>query len=164
MKRMFVVVVLTAVAVAAPSLIRAQAKADFSGKWTYDQAKSGRGTAGNNPTVSFPTDLVIKHTPTEFDLETSTTRQDVIKVLYKLDGSEVTHPGPSGVTVKGKAKMDGDKLVVEEKRSFSSPAGEITNEIKEVYSLTGNTLTVEKTMKTGGIENKGTAVYNKVAS
>lgn len=161
MKRMFVVV-LTAVALAVPALAHAQA--NFSGKWTYDQAKSGRGTAGNNPSVSFPTDLVIKHTPTEFGLETSTTRQEAVKAVYKLDGSEMTVPGgASGVTLKGKARLEGDKLVVESTRSFSSPAGPIVNQFKEVYSLTGNTLTVEKTQNIGGIENKGVAVYNRTS-
>lgn len=161
MKRMLVVLS-TAVALVVPTLVHAQA--NFSGKWTYDQAKSGRGTAGNNPSVSFPTDLVIKHTPTEFDLETSTTRQEAVKAVYKLDGSEMTVPGgAAGVTLKGKARVEGDKLVIESTRSFSSPAGPIVNEFKEVYSVSGNALTVEKTQNIGGQHNVGTAVYNKTS-
>jgi hypothetical protein len=164
MKKMFLVVVAAVVAIAVPTSSYAQARADFSGKWTYDQAKSGRGTAGNNPTVSFPTDLVIKHTPTEFDVEMGTTRQDAIAVVYKLDNVEVSVPGPAGMTVKAKAKMDGDKVLIDSKRSFSSPMGDVVNEYKEVYTLTGETLTVEKTQVIGGIQTVGKAVYNKATS
>jgi hypothetical protein len=159
-----VIVMGAMLAMASAAITHGQAKTDFSGKWTYDQAKSGRGTAGNAPQVSFPTDLVIKHTLTEVDLETSTSRQDVIKMVCKLDGSEIAVPGPAGITLKAKARMDGDKLVIESKRSFTSPAGEITNEFKEVYTLTGGSLTVEKTVTTGGVESTAKAVYNKIAA
>src|SRR5713226_9629665 len=157
-------VAVLAAAVAIPTLTRAQARANFSGRWTYDQANSGRGTAGNNPQVSFPTDLVIKQTPTEFNLETSTIRQDVITVAYKLDGSEVTVPAPSGVTIMARARMEGDKIVVDSKRSFNSPAGEIVADSREVYTVSGDRLTVEKTQTVGGVASSGKAVYNKVAS
>jgi hypothetical protein len=159
----------TALAIAAAVLLAGvarmpvQAAADnFSGTWKYDQAQSGRGTSGNGPAVSFPTDMIIKHTATALNLETSSSRQDVTKTVYKLGGPAVTVPGPSGTTLKGKAKMNGAALVIDSTRSFSSPAGPITNTINEIYTLSGATLSVEKTVTTGGVVSTGKAIYTKV--
>ncbi len=146
---------------AAPAIVSAQAKPDFSGVWVYSQAQSGRGTSGNSPVVSFPTELHIKHLPGELQWEGRTVRQDSVSAVFKLDGSEVTMKGDSETTMKGKAVLDGEKLVITSSRSYSSPAGDIVTEYKEVYSLAGNVLTVEKTQSTGGISNTLKAVYTK---
>lgn len=158
------VLAVLAAAVAVPTLSRAQARPNFSGRWTYDQANSGRGTAGNAPQVSFATDLVIKQTSTEFNLQSSTIRQDEISVAYKLDGSEITVPAPSGITIKARARVEGDTIVIDSKRSFNSPAGEIVADISEVYTVSGDRLTVEKTQTVGGVASTGKAIYNKVVS
>jgi hypothetical protein len=153
-----------AVALSLPTLARAQAKVDFSGKWTYNQALSGPQSSGNSPMVAFPTDLVIKQTPTELDLESSTGRQDVIALVYKLDGAEITVPGPSGITTKAKAKWDGPKLIIDTKRSYSSPMGDVTAEFMETWTIADNVLTIEKTQVNGGITNTRKAVYTKTTS
>jgi hypothetical protein len=149
---------------AAPAIVSAQAKPDFSGVWVYSQAQSGRGTSGNSPVVSFPTELHITHLPGELQWEGRTVRQDSVSAVFKLDGSEVTMKGDAETTMKGKAVLDGEKLVITSSRSYSSPAGDIVTEYKEVYSLAGNVLTVEKTQSTGGISNTLKAVYTKSVS
>ena len=143
---------------------RTQGKPNFSGKWIYNQALSNPGTFGNNPLVPFPSELVIKQTPGELHWQGSTVRQDAIAAIFKLDGSEVTMAGAPEMTMRGKAMLEGDKLVITSKRSYSSPAGDIITDVNEVYSLAGDVLTVEKTQTTGGISSTLKAVYNKTAS
>lgn len=162
MNRMFRVALTAALAL--PVVTPTQGKPDFSGKWTYNQALSGRGTSGNNPVVSFPSELLIKQTPGELHWQAGSIRQDSITAIFTLDGSEVMMTGPPEITMKGKAVLEGDKLVITSKRSYSSPAGDITSEFKEVYSIAGDLLTVEKTQATGGISSTLQAVYNRVTS
>ena len=160
MKRISRLVALAAV-IAIPAIVSAQGRPDFSGVWVYNQAQSGRGTSGNSPVVSFPTELHIKHLSGELQWEGRTVRQDPVSAVFKLDGSEVAMKGDPETTMKGKAMLDGDRLVITSSRSYSSPAGDIVTEYKEVYSLAGDVLTVEKTQSTGGISNTLKAVYTK---
>jgi hypothetical protein len=162
-KRISLLVAVSAV-LAVPAITSTQGKPDFSGVWIYNQAQSGRGTSGNSPVVSFPTELHIKHLPGELQWEGRTVRQDPVSAVFKLDGTEVVMKGDPETTMKGKAVLEGDKLVITSSRSYSSPAGDIVTEYKEVYSLAGDMLTVEKTQSTGGISNTLKAVYTKTAS
>jgi hypothetical protein len=157
-------VFLIAAALTASASVLAQAKPDFSGIWIYDQAQSGRGTAGNNPVVPFPTELHIKQSATELHWEAHTVRQDSLTAVFSLDGREVAIAGSAEITMKGKAVLEGDRLVITSTRSYSSPAGDVVTEFKEVYSRAGNTMTVEKTQSTGGISSTLKAVYTRASS
>jgi hypothetical protein len=148
---------------ASPSAL-AQNKPDFSGVWIYDQAQSGRGTAGNNPVVPFPTELHIKQTPSELHWEAHTVRQDSLTAVFSLDGREAAITGNAEMTMKGKAVLEGDRLVITSTRSYSSPAGDVVTDFKEVYSRAGNTMTVEKTQSTGGVSSTLKAVYTRSSS
>jgi hypothetical protein len=132
-----------------------QGKVDLSGSWTFDSARS----TPNSP-VSFPSELAIKHLPGEVEIETSTTRQDAHTVRYKLDGSEVTVPS-AGITITAKAAWEGERLVINSKRSFDSPAGVITNELREVFSVSGDSLTVETTQTINGVTDTVKGVYRR---
>jgi hypothetical protein len=151
-----VVAALTGMMSVSPSILLSQGKADFSGNWTFEEA----GSTGNS-SVSFPSELAITHRPGEVEIETSTTRQDAHSVRYKVDGSEVTVPSAGGITITAKAAWEGERLVVTSKRSFDSPAGVITAELREVYSLTGDTLTVEATQTIGGVTDTAKGVYRR---
>ena len=164
MSRMSVVALTAAVALAVSVPARTQGKPNFSGRWTYNQALSGQRTSGNNPLVSFPSELLIKQTPAELHWQASTVRQDAITAIFKLDGSDVTMAGSPEMTITGKAMLEGDTLVITSRRSYSSPAGDISTDFKEVYSVAGDVLTVEKTQTTGGISSTLKAVYNKTTS
>jgi len=161
LNRMSVVALIVAVALGVSVPARTQGKPNFSGRWIYNQALSSGGTSGNAPIVSFPSELVIKQTPVELHWQASTVRQDAITAIFKLDGSEVTMAGAPEITMRGKAVLEGDKLVITSKRSYSSPAGDITTDFKEVYNVAGDVLTVEKTQTTGGVSSTLKAVYNK---
>jgi hypothetical protein len=69
---------------------------------------------------------------------------------------------PPGISETGEAKIDGGNLVITSRRSFSSPAGDIINDFKEVWTLTGNTLTIVKTRTQSGDSITEKAVYDKV--
>ena len=149
-----------AAAVVLPFHARAQAKADFSGTWTLDTAKSdpapqGRGGGGGAASVT------IKQTGSELAV-TSEGRQGPQTMTYKLDGSESTNQvmGRGGAqSVKSTAKWDGSSLVIETTRDMGGMS--ITS--KEVRRLDngGKDMIVETTTQTPNGEQKRKVVYTK---
>src|SRR5205823_8671461 len=149
-----------AAAVVLPFHARAQAKADFSGTWTLDTAKSdpapqGRGGGGGAASVT------IKQTSSELAV-TSVGRQGPQTMTYKLDGSESTNQvmGRGGAqSVKSTAKWDGSSLVIETTREFNGMS--ITT--KEVRRLDngGKEMHIETTTQTPQGEQKRKVVYTK---
>jgi hypothetical protein len=85
-----------------------------------------------------------------------------VSAVYKLDGSKVNVQAPEGITETAEAKVSGTTLVVTSRRSFPSPAGDIVVDIKEVWSRTGNELTIEKTRTQSGDSSTQKAVYDKL--
>jgi hypothetical protein len=146
---------------AAPPGAFSQARPDFSGTWLLNFDRSGPEVAGNGADVPFPSQLVVTQSATELSVKRSSVRQAAFAAVYKLDGSRVTVEAPAGITEKGDASFDGATLVVTSHRSFSSPAGDTVVEFKEMWSVTGNVLTVQKTMTQEGESQTATAVYDK---
>ena len=159
MKRAMMLALMTAVIL--PFAARAQTKADFSGTWTLDTAKSdpppqGRGGGGGGGGTQ-----TIKQTATELSI-TSEGRGGPQTMVYKLDGSESTNQvmGRGGAqSVKSTAKWDGSSLVVETTRDFQGMA--ITT--KEVRRLDngGKEMLVDSTTQTPNGEQKRKTVYTK---
>src|SRR5947208_8718668 len=99
MKHALIVGVALTALVAVPAVSRAQAKTNFSGAWTFDQAKSdpaparGRrgggegGGRGGGPAAS----LTISQTPTQIVIDRSMGPAGTTSAVYKLDGSESTN-------------------------------------------------------------------------
>ena len=139
----------------------AQSTPNIAGTWRLNFDKSGDRIAGNGADVPFPSQMVIVQTPTELTVERTSVRQDPFKAVYKLDGSRVTVAAPAGITETGEAKFDGATLVVTSRRSFSSPAGDTVVEFREVWTLTGNELSVRKTVTQDGSSDTATAVYDR---
>ena len=161
MKRLtFVLAVALALGVQTVTL--AQARPDFSGTWRLNVAKSGPNVAGNTPNIPFPSQIVVKQTPTDISVESTSVRQQPVAGVYKLDGSKVNVQTPTGITETGEAKIDGGNLLISSRRSFSSPAGDVVVEFKEVWSLSGNVLTIQKTRIQSGDSSTEKAVYDKV--
>ena len=96
----------------------AQKKPDLSGTWTVateksDAAPAPGGGAGRG-SMGMTGPITIKQTADSVSIE-SQGRQGAMTRTYKLDGTETEiHMGP--MTAKGKAKWDGDKLVIETTR------------------------------------------------
>ena len=154
-------VVCLALAVQAPAF--AQARPDFTGTWRFNQAKSSPNIAGNTPIVPFPSQIVVKQTPTELHVEGTSVRQQPMSAVFKLDGSKVSIKAPSGITETGEAKFEGSTMVITSRRSFTSPLGETIVDFKEVWTLSGNTLTIEKTRTESGDSATEKAVFDKTS-
>jgi len=148
----------------APLLAGAQARPDFTGKWTFNQGKSSRGTSGNSPVIPFPTEMLIKQTPNDLRVQTSTMRQEGHDAVYKFDGSEVEVDSPDGIVEKAKANWDGPKLVISSRRSFSSPIGDVVMEFKETWTLNDSMLTIEKSRTAEGQTDTVKAVFERNAA
>jgi hypothetical protein len=140
----------------------AQSAPNFAGTWRLNFDRSGARIAGNGADVPFASQMVIVQTPTELTVERTSVRQDPFKAVYKLDGSRVNVAAPEGITETAEAKFDGATLVITSRRSFSSPAGDTVIEFREVWTLTGNELSVRKTATQDGGSDTETAVYDRL--
>ena len=161
MKRMVIMLGVALMLGVAPKAL-AQARPDFSGTWRFNQGKSPPGIAGNTPNIPFPSQIVVTQTPTELQVASSSLRQQPISAVYKLDGSKVTVQAPPGISETGEARFDGATVVITSRRSFSSPAGETVVDFKEIWSLSGNVLTIEKTRTESGEASTVKAVYDRM--
>ena len=104
------------------------------------------------------TQLIAKVSATEVTVDTNTgSAQTMQTAVYKLDGTETTVPGPLGWTVKAKAAWKDSTLVVNTVRSLEGPNGPIGAEIVDVYSVSGDVLTLERTQG----RNKQKLLYNR---
>jgi hypothetical protein len=150
----------------------AQAKTDFSGSWTFDEAKSepapargggggggGGGRGGGRMGGAPATAMTIKQSPTELTID-RTTAQGNQTAVYKLDGSDSSNtigPGPA----TSQASWDGARLVIATKQTVQGRGGEITIESKDVYSRDGNALVIETARTTPfGTQNRK-LIYTK---
>src|SRR5687768_2411671 len=141
-----------ALVVALVATAAAQAKTDFSGTWTFDEAKSdpaparagggggGGGRGGGRMGGAPATAMTIKQTAGELTLD-RTTAQGAQTVILKLDGSESKNTIGVGPATS-KAVWDGSRLVVTTIQTVQGRGGgEITINSKEIYSVQGNVLT-----------------------
>ena len=153
-----------------PAAAAAQGKTDFSGSWTFDEAKSdpapargggggGGGRGGGRMGGAPATAMTIKQSATELTID-RTTAQGNQTAVYKLDGSDSTNtigPGPA----TSQASWNGPTVVIATKQTVQGRGGEITVESKDVYSREGNTLVIQTTRTTPfGTQNRK-LVYNK---
>jgi len=157
-----VILLSVALALSVHAVTLAQTRPDFSGTWRLNVGKSGPNVAGNTPNIPFPSQIVVKQTPTDISVESTSVRQQPVSAVYKLDGSKVTVKAPEGISETGEAKFDGGNLVITSRRSFSSPAGDVVVEFKEVWSLSGNVLTIQKTRIQSGDSSTEKAVYDRL--
>jgi hypothetical protein len=160
--RRWTVAVSVALTLGAQAISIAQAAPDFSGTWRLNQAKSSRAIVGNTPDIQFASQLEVKQSATDLAIVATSVRQQPVSAVYQLDGSKVNVQAPEGIIETGEAKMNGTTLVITSRRSFSSPAGDIVVDFKEVWSRSGNELTVEKTRTQSGDSSTRKAVYDKL--
>jgi hypothetical protein len=160
-----------AIAVALVATGAAQAKTDFSGTWTFDEAKSdpaparagggggGGGRGGGRMGGAPATAMTIKQTAGELTLD-RTTAQGAQTVVLKLDGTESKNTIGMGPATS-KAVWDGSRLVVTTTQTVQGRGGEITINSKEIYSVQGNVLTIETTRTTPAGEQTRKLIYTK---
>lgn len=166
------IIVAIAFAVALVATAAAQSKADFSGTWTFDEAKSdpaparaggggggGGGRGGGRMGGAPATAMTIKQTPAELSID-RTTAQGSQTAVYKLDGSDSTNTIGMGPATS-KAVWDGARLVITTTQTIQGRGGEITVNSKDVYSVQGSTLTIETTRTTPAGEQNRKLIYTK---
>jgi len=153
-------VVLTLVAGAAA--LAAQAKPNFTGKWTLvpdpnAPAPTGRGRGMGGLGQVFSAEQNDK----TLNVATTNEQTGEIKAVYNLDGTESKNPisfGGQSVDRVSKAKWDGAKLVITTTINFNGNAVEST----QAWSLdaTGN-LVVESTSSFTGTPTTTKSTYKK---
>ena len=131
-----------------PASVRAQGNSALAGSWTLDTSKveptvraAGPGRAGGPP----PSKLVISIAANEVSVASDTgTNRAMETAVYKLTGPEQKVPGPLSWTTLAKGAWDGDKLVVNISRIIEGPGGDIKIEMRDVYTVNGAVLTLER--------------------
>ena len=114
----------------------------LSGAWVD---ASARGARVNFAGLSSPTRIVISQTAAAVTVETDTgTEGQLEAAVYALDGSEHPAPGPIGWDTRARASMQDGKLVVMIKRAIDAPDGRRVFEIRDVYSVDRDMLTLER--------------------
>jgi len=132
-----------AVVLAALLALAAQTSSGLAGTWTLDPA--GRGGRGNFAGYSTATRMVIAESATEVTIQTNTgIENQLVAATYRLDGSENPVPGPLGWDTRASARRQDGNLVVTIKRSIDGPEGTVNFEIRDVYTVAGNVLTLER--------------------
>lgn len=133
--------------VAVPSLARGQ-EPKMDGTWKIDRAKNeaavraaGPGRAGGPPANQ----LTVKLSPTEVAVDSDTgSNRSVETFHYVLDGKDHEQPGPLSWTTMATSAWERNKLVVTIKRTIEGPAGPITIGMKDVFSVEGDVLVIER--------------------
>jgi hypothetical protein len=120
------------------------ASSGLSGTWVV--AGSGRaGGRGNFAGFATATQLVIAESPAEVTIESNIgTAGQLQTAAYTLDGRDHSAPGPIGWDTRARAGRKDGALVITVTRTIEGPDGPVTFEIGETYSVSGDTLTLER--------------------
>lgn len=98
--------------------------------------------------ISIATRLVIRVSGSEVAIDSNTgTDNAIITTVYRVGGGDQTIPGPIGWDTRAVSTVDAGRLVVAVRRSVQGPEGELTFEIREVYAVDGDMLTIERTQR-----------------
>jgi Tol biopolymer transport system component len=155
-----------------PLAINAQgSKANFSGKWAFNESKSDMGQppqgGGSQRMGGFGGDFTATQEANLLTVESTRTGQDgqtrTTTSKYTLDGKESinsTGRGESKSTAKWSA--DGKSLTIVTTRTFERDGQSMEMKTSEVWSIsTPTTLSIVRTMNTPNGERKTTMVYDK---
>lgn len=148
--------VIAAAVLSIATMAFAQAKPDFSGTWTPDQAAAPAGGGGGGRGMGAGP-MTIKQDATTLTI-TRTMGENQVATVYKLDGTEtenkVSMRGQEMVQ-KSSAKWDGSKLVLTTKSA--GPDGQERVQ-SQTWSLDGGNLVVERAGREGAVQK---TVYKK---
>jgi hypothetical protein len=104
--------------------------------------------------------LVVKQTAAELRVEGRSYHQNPDVRTITLDGTETSADTPAG-KITSKAVWESGRLVVNSRRTFGSPMGDITVETKEIYSLVSGMLNLERDETTMAGTTRKLAIYVK---
>ena len=136
---------LTIALIGCSAAVCADRHADFSGTWRMDPARSEsahQDIPGGTGTIKLQlTGDALSMETTRFDGDKSVFHETL---NFKLDGSETTSPGDGNVPVAGKARWDGEKLVVETVRSIND--SDRHHALHHTLNAAGTEMTIDKTL------------------
>jgi|SRR5712692_5190037 len=159
---------LTALILTLPALARAQVSPNFSGTWKLAQVDppvapggAGGGAGGGVPGgggsayqdnlfSAAPATLVITQTATQITVEVGAEKE-----VYTLDDKLTVTPPDDVNALKTHAHWDGAKLHLHFKKGM--------NFGRDIFSLTGGTLTVLRDLESGGGSTTRTLTYTKAS-
>lgn len=127
-----------------PCSLTAQGNAKMTGNWEIDESKSetGRGRAGGPG----PSRLILKAASNEVSVTSDTgTNRTRETTVYKVGAAEHEIPGPLSWTSLATSRWEQDRFIVTIARIIEGPTGPVRIEMKDVYSTTGDILTIERT-------------------
>jgi hypothetical protein len=137
-----------AAAILAVATVAWAQKPDFSGTWTLDPAGGGGGGRGGGGGALGNGPAMVKQTADLLTID-RTMGDAKVTLTYKLDGTESRNmmmgPGGQPADSVSTAKWDGPKLTIVTKQEMD---GQVT-ESTQVWTVEGNTLTVETTNARG---------------
>jgi hypothetical protein len=149
MRRLFVRILIIAVlSLAVASWTSAQGLVpDLSGTWILQADASTARTRRAINGISIATRLVIRQSSSAVTAETNTgTASAVVLTTFPLDGAAHPIPGPLGWDTRAKSAWAAGRLSIEITRTVQGPEGELRFDIKEVYAVAGDTLTLERSL------------------
>jgi hypothetical protein len=141
--------------------LAAQTHPDFSGTWTVDAAKSDPlppppPARGRGPASVPANQIVIRQTADDVTMV-----RGPRNLTYHFDGTETFHFDAG--EVRSTVAWDGNRLVVSWKKEVFLPTegNYVTTTGKDMYSLSGNELTLESTTVSPKATTKSRTVFNK---
>lgn len=139
------------VALSLAATVSAQGNASLAGTWTIDRAATPGGGAGRGAGaiagIPIATTINIKISPSDVAVESDTgSGQTMQTAVYKLDGSSNAVPGPLGWETTARAAWESGSLVVMTRRAMTGPTGPMSVDVKDVFSVAGNVLTIDRSM------------------
>jgi hypothetical protein len=117
-----------------------QTRPDFSGTWTFDEARSTQHVPGGVVIAKLLGDEVtIRQDASQMRL-TIRIRSSSVEAIYALDGSESRNLSSEGggkpdVTVTSRASWEGGTLVVRSTSTSEIQGKAVTTETKRVFSI-----------------------------
>ena len=162
MRKVVSVIAALSMVLGTASLVIAQAKTNFAGKWTLvvdpnAPAPTGRGRGGGFGGLGQGGSIE----QTDKTITVTTTGQaGEVKSVYNLDGSESKNTmtfGANSIERVSKVKWDGAKLVIETTSNFQGNPVTST----QTWSLDAGNLVIESTSNMGGNPTTTKQTYKK---
>jgi hypothetical protein len=146
---------------AMPALVSAQGRPDFSGTWKHASSMPANYPGSNGWGMPSAT-IVIKQNATEMAIESGQFGRQPMKVVFRLDGKDNLWEAPSAsqsgstaiVKWRTKASWDGNRLVL---YTWNTAL----NQMRDIMSLAGNTLTIVRATEQPGPSTNATLTYTK---
>lgn len=155
------IVVLLLLSAWSPVDVFAQARPNFSGTWKHASSLPANYPGSNGWGIPSPT-MTITQSPTELAIESGQFGKQPMKVVFRLDGKDNVWEGPSAsqsgsaavVKWRTKASWDGARLVL---YTWNTAL----NQMRDILSLTGGTLTIVRATEQPGPSTNATLTYSK---